>query len=350
MTRYLTKVDKPFSRTTAYGHATGMVMTRESTLLDEVEVQRMLYSDYREAMGIALDSACGHHLEGAVTAADIEAGLGRFLEEQYRFMDDACGGTPVSEFMHLKYDFHNLRVLLKRRHLGEDVHEELFSALGTVDLEAIGRALDSGGSTGVPACMAEPIETVGAAAEAGRLDAQLVDTVVDRAFLERRLDIALDVGSTTLEAFCRASIDVANLTVMLRGMSLGKAEAFYEAALCEGGKLPGKELLSLTGRPFSDVTARLLNTPYGQILAEAVNGEERARLTSLDRASDDFLMEKVRSFSVISVGPERIVAYMMAREREIAVLRIILVGKISGLPTGAIEARLPTAFRKSAGT
>jgi V/A-type H+-transporting ATPase subunit C len=344
----LMRIDRTFNKVSQYGGPVGRVMVRESGLLRQQELTRILYSSYQEALGVALDTVYGRYLEDAKVPDDIESGLERFLFDQYGFLDEACSGMGVAEFMHMKYDFHNLRVLAKNVLLGESDEDKLISDLGTVAPELLKEFLEGLKSPGVPARIAGAAELALRLAGGGDIDSQAIDTLVDRAFLESRLEIAHKVGSPPLEAFCRSAIDVANLLILLRGFALGKGPSFYQAAIAQGGGLSRNELLALAGRPFPEVTDRLLNSRYGQLLSDALEkGEERARLTSLDRVSDDILLEKVGNFSKVSIGPERIVKYMMTRENEVVMLRIIFVGKLNLLPTGDIEARLPMQYLRA---
>lgn len=335
-------IDKTFNRVSRYGSAVGRVMVRESTLLSRQEVDRMLYPDYDEALGVAYDTAYGPYIEHARVAADIESGLERFLQDQYSFLEDASKGQPVARFMQMKYDFHNLKVLAKKFFVGGDLQEHLFSKLASVSLESLDRAIQGVGSSPIPVYLQKAVDLVRQAARKGELDSQEIDTIVDRAFLEERLRIAKRERSRPLERYCRAAIDVANMMVMLRGMRLGKSSAFYELALVDGGTFTRSELRALTGRSFAEVTARLLSSRFGRLVADALDkGDERVRLTSLDRATDDYLMEKIAGFSSVSVGPERIIRYMIMRENEVAMLRIIFVGKLNSLSPAVIESRLP---------
>ncbi len=344
----LAKIDRSYNKVSRYGSAVGRVMVRESTLLSRQEVERMLYPDYDEALGVSHDTAYGPYLEDAAVPADIESGLESFLEEQYRFLDEACSGTLIARFMRMKYDYHNLRVLAKRDFLGGEDGERLFSKLGLVSVEVLEQAVNGVGSPDIPADLRGAVEKVRVAGSSGEADSQLFDSLVDRAFFEGRLLTARQEGSRPLVKYCRCAVDVANLMVMLRGLEFAKDPSFYAVALAEGGEFPRTELLSLAGRPFTEVSARFLNSRYGTMVAQVLDeGAESVRLTSLDRTTDDCLMEKVVGFANVSVGPERVVRYMLTRETEVAILRIVFVGKLNSLSPAVIETRLPLGYLKA---
>lgn len=341
---------RTFSKASRYGHAVGRVMVHEATLLNWQQVERLIESHFHEAITVSLETVYGSYMEGANDALQVESALERFLADEYRFLDEVCAGTLVAEFMHLKYDFHNLRVVLKRYHFGDTGGEEPLIGLGTVSLEELREAVEQPQTARVQAYLKEVITGARVGLERGGADPQVVDTMIDRAFLERRLTVAEEERSGLLVSFCQAAIDVANLRIILRGIGFGKDVYYYQEALAEGGKLPKKELLELAGEPFSKVAERLLNSRYGRMLTGVVErGEERARLTTLDKASDEYLLDQVKGFSKVSVGPERIVRYMLARENEVMILRIIFMGKLHALSPEIIEARLPLGYVKEPG-
>lgn len=323
-------------------------MVHEATLVNRQQIERMVDSGLPEALNVSMETVYGPYLEGMALASDVEAGLERFLADEYRFLDEVSSDTLVAEFMHLKYDYHNARVVLKRHYFGDSGGERPFSRLGTVPVDSLQEALERN-VPGFPQHLADLLESVKRIVAGGGADPQRVDIVVDRLFMERRLEIATKEKSDLLVDFSRAAIDVANLRVLLRGLALGKKSDFYAEALAEGGRLPGDRLLDLSGQPMGTISERLLDSAYGRMLTEVfVRGEETARLTSLDRATDEYLLEKVRGFYRVSVGPERIIRFMMTRESEVAMLRIIFMGKLHEVSPAVIEARLPVQYIKEA--
>jgi len=345
--RLLTGIPRGFSKASRYGYAVGRVMVNEASFVTWNQVQRLIESDYDDALTVSVETVYGPYLEGSSVPQDIQSGLAGFLADQYRFLDEICAGTHVAEFMHLKYDFHNMKVILKWHYFGELKDGKPVIELGAVATEALQEAVEERQANRLPGYLKDVIGSVTSRLEREEADPQLLDTILDRAFLERRLAVAEKEGSRLMVDFCRAAVDVANLNVTLRGKRLGKEREFYGEALAEGGRLLKKDLLELSDEPFSVVADRLLGSRYGSMLSAVLErGDETVRLTTLDRASDEYILDKVRGFSRVSVGPERIVRYMLARENEVLMLKIIFMGKLHSLTPEVIEARLPLSYIK----
>jgi V/A-type H+-transporting ATPase subunit C len=340
-----TGIPKSFSKPSRYGNAVGRIMVHESTFLKREQIGRMTQMDFSGAIRVLMETVYASYLQGARLSHEVEEGLMRFLADEYHFLDETSRGTLVARFMHLKYDFHNLRVLLKRHHLAGAGGDEVISELGTVPETDMLDAIEGRRPARQLPDQVQRVIDLTAAAMGEGPDPQRIDSIVDRAFLEERLDVAEHERSQLLVAFSQAAIDLANLRVVLRGHRLEKGPGFYEEALARGGRLSRSRLLAMAVEPFETVTDRLLESRYGKMLEPVLSRSEgRVRLTYLDKESDEYLLDQVRLFWRVSVGPERIVKYMLTRENEVAMLRVILMGKLHGLTPEAISARLPAAY------
>jgi V/A-type H+-transporting ATPase subunit C len=341
----LTRAMKTFRRVPKYGHAVGRVMVHESTLLNRQRMERLLEFPFEESLAVLMETEYGRYLEGAKVASDVEEGLLEFLRDQYGLLDDICKGTFVPRFMRLKYDFHNLKVLLKRRYTDGAV-EDLFSGLGSIDVHRMKESFEASHAGDLPPEWEKLMLTLKEALQPGG-NPQEVDSTVDRLFLEERLAVAKRERSRFLVDFSRACIDVANLKIILRGRMLEKEKGYYDAALASGGRLDRRELIQLALDTQERLTARLLATRYGRMLEDVLKTDsEEAGLTSLDRGFEEYLLEKLSGMKRMALGPERIIRYIITRENEVALLRITLMGKLHGLAPRVIQERLSPAFLK----
>lgn len=342
----MTRAMKTFRRVPKYGHAVGRIMVRESALLNWQRFERLIESDYEECLGILQETDYGPFLEEATVSEEVESGLQRFLEEQYLFIDDICGGTPIADFLHVKYDFHNLKVIFKEKYFGNSA-EGMISGLGGQDVERLRGSVEASRSGNLAEYWELLIDRMRGEMEKDGAEPSTVDVLAERSYLERRLELAGQTKSRLMVNFARACVDVANLRIILRGRELEKGREYYELAMAEGGRLKKRDLLDISGETFDRLTAQLMSSKYGRMLDEVLGTEDRkARLTSLDRASDEYLLEKLGSLTRISVGPERIVKYMITREDEVVLLRVILMGKLHRLTAAAIEKRLSQAYMR----
>jgi V/A-type H+-transporting ATPase subunit C len=278
--------------------------------------------------------AIGEYLAGARLARDIDAGLTAFLRQVYDTLAEALPpGSLVIEFFTCRYDFHNLKALLKARLDGKEPRG-LLEGLGTVGPETLRNGMED------PAALPSPYREVVEEA-AGKTTPQDLDTLVEKHYLAYRLYLAEREGSPFIVDFARASIDLANLKLVIRSRLLSKEREFLEEMIVRGGFIQASDLIDLYTDPPEIMAKRLeANRYYSRLLEISESADHVVRLTDFDRKSDDMLMEMVRGMKRVSVGVEPVFAYLRARENEVLMVRMILIAKLHNIPPDAIDKSL----------
>ncbi|MEW6553523.1 MAG: V-type ATPase subunit [Actinomycetota bacterium] len=325
---------KPFHDTTRYGYAVGRIRALEMQMLNTQRMDRLVDADLEDALNILEEMDIGAYLAGARLARDIDAGLTAFLRQVYATLEESLpGDSAIMDFFLCRYDFHNLKALLKAK-LGEGAPQGLLEGLGTVGLEALQRGLED------PALLPSPYkEAMEEALE--QPSPQQLDTLLESHYLSYRLFLARREGSPFVIDYARASIDLSNLKLVIRARLLSKDREFLEKTIVKGGFVPASDLLDLYSDP-PEVMAKKLeaNTYYSQLIEIAESPDKLVRLTDFDRRSDDLLMDLVRGMKRVSVGVEPIFAYLRARENEVLIVRMILVAKLHNISPDTLERTL----------
>ncbi len=331
---------RPFHQVLKYGSAVGRVRALETRYIDSSRLERLIDADYATSLEILDEVAMGDYLKGAESPSEVDAGLARFLADFYRSLEEFLpSGSLLLDFFSCRYDFHNLKVLLREVLFGRD-RSGLLHGLGRMGPDLLERGLEK------PSALPSPYrETLEEALGKG-LTPQEVDTVLDRHYLAWRLSLARREGSPFLVDFARASIDLANMKVMVRAKAMGKPQSFLETAMAEGGFIDTSRLLGLYGEAREAMIKDLENTAYYRGLLEMLEQEEITGLAEFDRRSDDHLMELVRGTKRVSVGVEPIFAFIHSRENEVTVVRTVLMAKLMGLPGEETERTLRKLFRE----
>lgn len=326
---------KPFHDNARYGHAVGRVRVLEMQALNTQRLERLVDADLEGALLILDEIGMGESLAGARSARDVDAGLVAILRGVYAFLAEALpAGSFLPPFFLCRYDFHNLKALLKAGLEGKEP-EGLLEGLGMLDVEVLRRGIDN------PAALPSPYkEAVEEAAEMPQTP-QGLDILMDRHYLSHRLFLAGREGSPFMVDFARASIDLANLKLVLRGRFLGKEKDFLEGSLAAGGFIATAALTELFGDTPEGVARKLENSIYySRLLDIAQEADEVEWLTDFDRRSDDHLMEMVRGTKRVSVGVEPVFAYVRSRENEVVAVRMILIAKLHNISPDVIDRML----------
>lgn len=325
---------KPFHDTLRYGYTVGRIRVLETQLITSHRLQRLIEADFAEALHILDEVPMGDYLMDAGTARDVDEGLTAFLRDIYSSLGESLPRDSfLLPFFLCRYDFHNLKALLKGE--AEDtVARGLLPGLGTIDPVNLRKGLDN------PASLPSPYREVVRRCREPETPPRELDTVIDRFFLEYRLTLARQERNPFVIDFARASIDLANLKIVVRGRGLGRDRRFLEESLARGGFIETGQFESLYEEPAEMLQRLESSRYYGGLLSLVEGSEDIVGLTDFDRASDDRLMEMVRGTKRVSIGAEPVFAYVRAREGEVMLVRIILMAKLNNIPPASIEKSL----------
>jgi V/A-type H+-transporting ATPase subunit C len=84
---------------------------------------------------------------------------------------------------------------------------------------------------------------------------------------------------------------------------------------------------------------------YAAVVEEGIQTYQKTdSLTRFEKLADDFLLNNIKQAKYLTFGPEPLAGYLLAKENELKLIRIIMVGKINRLPTEEIKERLRDVY------
>ncbi len=320
---------KSVSEPIRYGYAVGRVRVLEGRMLSGGTYERLLDAPtFTEQKRVLSDSPYGRFLEEAETVEGIERGLDRALDELYGFLVTANLPLPVIRFFRVRYDYANLEARLKAELLGVPV-DDLLVGLGTVPVEVI-----KGPPAQLPAFL-RSIHTA-LAAEEHVVTEEQITAAVDLALFEDLRASASSSKSRFLAGLAALMIDLANVKALLRARSKSWRAPDAEALLLAGGTMPASELMKLYPAPVAEIAEALVKR--GPL--KGVSAERISQLGDFDVLADDLVVRYLKRARMVAAGPEPVIGYVMARQAEVMMLRTLLIGRLSGVPTEVLRRRL----------
>lgn len=314
---------------TRYGFAVGKVRVLETRILGRASYERLLDAEsFEEQRRILSDTLYGRYLEGVSTADGVERALSQALDGFYGFLDEAALPASVTRFFRVRYDYANLKAALKAQRFGVPV-TGMLEDLGTVEIDAFSRPL---------AELPEPLGELAArllSAEEGAVDENL-DSSVDGAMFARLVELARESRSSFLSGLAALMVDIANAKTVLRARTAGMPVTALGELLLEGGTAGVDDLLEAYQLALPDLAAVLTRNSN----LAAVGITDGADLRRLDVVADNIVVNYLRTARAVSIGPEPVIAYVLAREAEIVALRTVLLGKLSKIDPGVVRERL----------
>lgn len=313
-----------------FGFAVGKVRVLETRIFAGGTYERLIDAPtFAEQKRILSDTVYGRHLEGAVNADDVEAGLEAALGEFYAFLDEANLPEPVVRFLRLRYDYANLRAVLKARAFGASL-DGMIVDLGTVPAETI-----IGPAERLPAFLAQVVTEL--AGDEGRASSvEEIDAVIERAAFADLAKTALDSKSPSLVELSKLMIDVANARTAIRARRRERPATELAGMFFKGGSIKRDKIEKAYMAPFGEFVDTISAMPAFR----GIEPELLADLVSLDVVLDNLISRFLRRARAVQSGPEPVIAYVMAREAEVTAVRTLLIGRLAGLDRDSLRSRL----------
>ena len=312
------------------------IRVMETGLLTKADFEQLLAEpSYTAALNFLKDKGWG----GPDAPKNAEALLQAEEKATWDLMEELLPQSPLLNTLRLSRDYQNLKAAVKQIYTDSALDaERLFVEGGTIPSAKIRRALEEQDPEQLPEEMAE------AAAQATEVlartgDGQLCDIILDRAALKALLQAGKEAEDPVLNEYAQVTAVSADIRCALRAARSGRdGEAIKEMMV----EVPGLDLADLTEAALNGrqaVSDYLALTPYAS-LAPALSQS----MSAFECACDNLLIERIRPQLYESEKPGPLVAYVIARENEIKCVRLLLSGKLNGLPENVLRESLRNSY------
>ncbi len=329
---------------TIYAYAVGRIRVLETRLLDKSKLDRMIESSTTdEALKILAETEYANKMAGLDHVYDFEKILRAELEDVYLLIQKITPRVHLTDLISLKYDLHNLKVLLKAKYLQESGDELLFP-MGTIPSAKLRAIVAEENFKELPAALYAAVEQI---AEEFIIsgDPQLIDLSLDRTLYEMLIGRARELHSDFLEGLFVREVDLTNIKTFLRIKRIGRDQEFLKKAFLPHGQLAVDLFSSLLDEPLEFLADRLALSDYAAVISAGVREwQEKGSITHFEKRADDLLIAYLQRGKHKTFGAEPLIGYLYAKEIEIKNIRMILVGKINGLPIAMIRERLRNVY------
>lgn len=145
--------------------------------------------------------------------------------------------------------------------------------------------------------------------------------------------------------YSRYRLDLANIKIFLRLKYRGESADKLERVLFTGGFIEPRVFKMAFGQLWSDLYSLLTKTNYAILWQKSLLAlAEQKTFVILEREIENFLIRFWRRGKEITFGPEPVLAYAMARLREIKLMRLIVIGRMLNVPSELIKERLSETY------
>ncbi len=317
---------------TDYLYATMRVRVNENNLLSPQQKERMIDAKTPEEAVKVLSDA-GYDDVKSRSLSDIEHALRDMRKKTMSLIGEISPDTSLCEVFALKYDFHNIKTIIKAELTNQEPERLLLDSAIVPKAELLSD-IRSGDLSDLPPKMAEAItdakETL---SHTG--DARLSDFILDRACFSMMADAARKAESEFLVGYVKLMCDAANLRAAVRCCRRGEEGEVFAQSFIPCGNF-GKAAFEAFDFENAFISSPLENA--AKLAASVVKGS--GRMSEFEKELDIALMKYMEAARYASFDERPLVAYIAAREAEATAIRIIMSGKLSGISPDKIRERL----------
>jgi len=271
----------------------------------------------------------------------VEEALAARREEAFTLMRSMVKDKRLVDLFCIKYDYHNLKTLLKSEATGESP-DNLLVDIGMFSCRNLRVMLREDNYRGMSKNMAQSI-TEARDVLARTQNPQLLDLILDKAMFVDMLEMANTMGTRFITGYVVLLIDSANLRTFVRAKRMGKGLDVLRLALIPGGKASASRLLGdATADPLENIFSQSPLVAAAQIGAQALRSE--ASLSDVDLACDNALIKYLKPAKYVTFGADPLIGYQAALEAELTSVRTVVAGRIAGLPAETITERLRETY------
>lgn len=328
----------------SYAYAAAHIFAVEKKLLSRERVERMVEAPTAgAALGVLAETEYATGISDLSGPHDYEKLLSGEIKRIYDFFRTISPNPQITNLFFSKYDFHNIKVLLKSQYLGEKHEELLVEEGGNIGLDTLKAALKNEDYRLLPDYMGDAIEEV-RKAMSQKVDPQRMSLILDRAMYDNIFRVCRDKRDNFVLNYFVLQAGLINIRTFLRVKKIGESFEFLKSLLLPNEKFGDEFFRELMDQPLENILSVLGPKEYSGIQLGLENFIETGSLTTFERLMDDFLLNYVRAARWNPQGIEPIIGYLLAKENEIKLIRIIMVGKINKLPVLNIRERLRDVY------
>ena len=318
-----------------YLYLSSLLRAREKNMLTRDRAERMLDAPgFEDCAKLLTDS--GYEDMSQMNIKQIEDALAARRAALFRELEGLVPDPAALDLFRMKYDYHNIKVLIKSAAM-EQEDSALLSESGRIPRETLLRCFRDDRLRDLPGA-------IGAAAEEARnllsrsANPQLSDFLLDKAYFAELQEKAEALNSDFARGYVQILADATNLRSAVRILRMGKDIGYLREALVPGGSISEERLISgIAGEGIASVFAGTALAKAAQLGADAVSG---GTLTGFELACDNALNAYLADAKRASFGEACVLAYIAGQESELTAVRMILTGRLAGVPSDTIRERL----------
>jgi V/A-type H+-transporting ATPase subunit C len=323
-----------------YAFISAMLRARESVMVNQEKIDRMIDARTYNDAAAMLDENGYPDLRG-LSSDELFKKLNEHRNEIYNYLASLDASRDALDFFRVKFDYHNVKAAVKSEAFNLPVTSLMYDC-GRIKIDKMRDALEQRDLSGLPGKMRETIEESRAVlARTG--DPQLSDICADKAYFDERLEIAQRLDDKFVTDYTRLNIDTVNLRTVVRAQRMNRNAEFVKAAVIPGGTVSASSIQN-TSATIEDVAPMYETTLLRRAAELGLAAVDSGSMSDFEIECDETAARYMKGSSTACFGPSPTIAYLFALENELASIRVVLGGILSGLSRDVIRERMRTTY------
>ena len=329
----------------SYPFSSSIISSRELALLSKDNILSAAASDTVEAALMLLQEK--GYAKGAPELSNayaFESVVAYELKEAVGFLKSVAPDENLLSLFLLRYDYLNLKTLLKLNLLGAEFSENNMSPFGAIPFEVLKESIADKSYFRLPQQMAEAMRDLDKQF-AIHEDPTMIGIKLDRAY-SKQVTAALEGEKNPLVMeYFKAYFDFTNIMVVLRLKNAGYTADILKDVLLEGGRFNAFDMQKAFEDKADSAVSEFYHYGYEAYLKEPF--EKMANgggLAAVEKARDDYLLMLLKKDRFNMFTSSRAVAYLIAKEREAAAVRLLMVSMLNHIGPEEMSTRLKALY------
>lgn len=299
-----------------FAFANACLALMENKLLSQSQLDQFRVADsFREFNRMLSETIYGTYLEKGSTIGEIvEEEIIRTREELYEILPEEV--HPFFDVFYRKYDYNNLKMLLKSHFLNKEPDPSSLSRAGVIDSAELSGLITSGTFEEMPI----PFD-YGLMESAMKAKGELwiIDGILDRAYYREYLEQAEKLKDTFFLDFVRQQIDLKNILIFIRCHKTGLP---LESFLLDGGYVDLDVYQNLAGESLEGIMLENEFNPYRSVISEGMSTlEKTGSYAELETSIRNYFISILKEVRNVFFTVKPFIGYLLAKEHETGLIK-----------------------------
>ena len=290
-----------------------MIKVQEKKLLSEDKLIKMLETNsFKEILRILNDTDYSYSIATITRDDEYEKIINGELERVFKFTREISkNNQEIVDLAALKYEYQNLKLLLKDK---GNILDEYNISTGIIDKEEI-------------------MNNFNEVKKYKDLKEACIE--LDKMYLKHLLKLAISTNIPLFIDYSKISIDRYNGLTFLRLKKQNRNVDYLDDILVDGGNICKEDLIkSYFTNTYLPLFKKKIETKSWETF------EKNEDILEIEKVFDNMIISLVKEYKNVTIGPEPIFTYIIAKEYEFKALRLIMSAKLNDIDIELVKSRL----------